>query len=166
MAALPYDIALIIDNQEKIVTESAHPSPERILQMITGFQMSAAMKAAIDIGLFTKIAEGNTTADALAIACDVAERGVRILCDTLSVLGFLNKANGEYSLAEDAAFFLDQNSPAYMGAMTDFILSTQQKAGFKILQPRSRMAGRCRKRTLRSTPRVRCGRYSHAAWPE
>ena len=117
------------------------PTPERIWQIITGYQMTAAMKAAVEIELFTKIAEGHTTTDAIAAATGSAERGIRILCDTLTVLGFLEKAGNEYSLADDAALFLVKSSPAYLGAVTDFILSPQQKAGFENLTAAVRNGG-------------------------
>lgn len=117
------------------------PTPERIWQIITGFQMTAAMKAAIELGVFTRIFEGNTTAGSIATACGAAERGIRILCDTLTVLGFLIKDRDTYSLADDAALFLVQHSPAYMGNMTDFILSPQQKAGFEDLTAAVRNGG-------------------------
>ncbi len=117
------------------------PTPERIWQIITGFQMTAAMKAAIELGVFTKIADGNKTTAAIASACGAAERGIRILCDTLTVLGFLIKHGSEYSLADDAALFLVQHSPAYMGNMTDFILSPQQKGGFDNLTAAVRNGG-------------------------
>ncbi|HQZ95975.1 MAG TPA: class I SAM-dependent methyltransferase [Pyrinomonadaceae bacterium] len=121
--------------------EGKSPTPERIWQMITGFQMTAAMKAAIELGVFTKIADGKTSTSSIARACGAAERGIRILCDTLTVLGFLIKNGSEYSLADDAAFFLVQYSPAYMGNMTDFILSPQQKAGFDDLTAAVRNGG-------------------------
>lgn len=121
--------------------EGKSPTPERIWQIITGFQMTAAMKAAIELGVFTKIADGNKTAAAIASATRSAERGIRILCDTLTVLGFLMKQSNEYSLADDAALFLVQHSPAYMGNMTDFILSPQQKGGFDNLTNAVRNGG-------------------------
>ena len=121
--------------------EGKSPTPERIWQVVTGFQMTAAMKAAIELGVFTKIADGNKTAAAIAFACGAAERGMRILCDTLTVLGFLIKVGGEYSLADDATLFLVEHSPAYMGNMTDFILSPQQKGGFEYLTNAVRNGG-------------------------
>ena len=117
------------------------PTPERIWQVITGYQMTAAMKAAIELGVFTKIADGNKTAATIAAATGSAERGIRILCDTMTVLGFLNKEASEYSLADDTALFLVQHSPAYMGNMTDFILSPQQKRGFDGLTNAVRKGG-------------------------
>ena len=121
--------------------EGKSPTPERIWQIITGYQMTAAMKSAIELGVFTKIADGNKTAATIAAATDAAERGIRILCDTMTVLGFLTKQDSEYSLADDAALFLVQHSPAYMGKMTDFMLSPQQKRGFEDLTNAVRCGG-------------------------
>ena len=123
------------------MTEGKSPTPERIWQIITGFQMTAAIKAAIELGVFTRIADGNKTAAAIAEATGSAKRGIRILCDTMAVLGFLQKQGDEYSLAEDAALFLVQHSPAYIGNMTDFILSPQQKRGFDDLTNAVRKGG-------------------------
>ena len=59
----------------------------------------------------------------MADACGASQRGVRILADSLTVLGFLRKRGGEYELSPDAAAFLDQNSPAYLGGALGFLLS-------------------------------------------
>lgn len=116
-------------------------TPERIWQIITGYQMTAAIKAAIELGVFTHIAEGKTTSAAVAEASGSAERGIRILCDTMAVLGFLGKSGDQYSLAEDSALFLNQNSPAYLGSVTDFILSPQQTRGLDNLTAAVRNGG-------------------------
>src|SRR5580765_208646 len=121
--------------------EGKSPTPERIWQILTGFQMSAAFKAAVELGIFTSIAAGNHTASAIASDVGAAERGVRILCDTLTVLGLLTKQNGEYSLSDDAALFLNRNSPAYIGSITDFIMSPQQKGGFENLTAAAKNGG-------------------------
>ncbi|HLA94933.1 MAG TPA: hypothetical protein VK612_04375 [Pyrinomonadaceae bacterium] len=55
-----------------------HPNPQPIWQVMTGYQHSAAFKTAIDLELFTKIAEGNKTVESLSKACGAAERGIRI----------------------------------------------------------------------------------------
>ena len=121
--------------------EGKSPTPERIWQIITGYQMTAAIKAAIELGVFTQIANGNTNASTIANACDAEARGIRILCDTLSVLGFLIKQGADYSLADDSALFLNQHSPAYLGQVIDFILSEQQRRGFDNLTAAVRNGG-------------------------
>jgi SAM-dependent methyltransferase len=111
----------------------APPTPERIFFAINAHQQSAALKAAIEVGLFTAIAEGKSTAAEIASRCGASERGVRILSDYLTVHGFLTKTEGRYGLAPDAAAFLNQHSPAYMGSAVDFLLSPLLLDGFKDL---------------------------------
>jgi ubiquinone/menaquinone biosynthesis C-methylase UbiE len=114
-------------------------------QVMTGFQMSAAMKTAIELRLFTRIGEGSRTAAGLAAACGASERGIRILCDTMAVLGFLSKEGNEYGLNETAAFFLDQNSPAYLGSTIEFIMSPMQMRGYEDLTTAVKQGGSSRR---------------------
>ncbi len=99
------------------------PTPARILETLNAFQRSAALKAAIDLDLFTHLGRGAATAGALAAACGGDPRATRILCDYLTVQGFLRKQAENYEAAPDAALFLDRNSPAYFGSVTDFLHS-------------------------------------------
>jgi len=107
------------------------PTPERIFFSLNGFQQSYALKGAIELDLFTHIADGASTAAELASRIGAAERGVRILCDYLTVLGFLNKSDGHYSLAQDTAVFLNKHSPAYMGGTTHFLMNDWQMGNFR-----------------------------------
>ena len=113
--------------------QTAPLSPQLFWDTVTGFQRTAAIKAAVELEIFTKIGEGRKTAAAIAGAVGAAERGVRILCDSLTVMGFLTKENGEYDLTDASAAFLDTKSPMYIGAMVDFILSPIQLRGFEEL---------------------------------
>jgi 2-polyprenyl-3-methyl-5-hydroxy-6-metoxy-1,4-benzoquinol methylase len=96
-------------------------SPERIFGMMQAHVQTAALKGAIELGLFTAIAEGNTATDAIAARCGASARGTRILCDYLTVAGLLTKENGAYGLAPDAAAFLDQRSRTYLGSAMGFM---------------------------------------------
>jgi SAM-dependent methyltransferase len=98
------------------------PSPERLMDAFSGYQRSAALQAAVRLDLFTAIAEGATDPAALAGRCAASSRGLRILCDYLAVLGFLEKEGGAYRLSRDAAVFLDRRSPTYLGSLGDFLL--------------------------------------------
>ncbi|HZI17882.1 MAG TPA: class I SAM-dependent methyltransferase [Pyrinomonadaceae bacterium] len=106
------------------------PTPERIFQTLTAYQQSAALKAAVELDLFTSIAEGHDTAAALSQARGVSERGARILCDDMAVLGFLSKQDGRYALVEESTVFLDRRSPAYVGAMAGFLVGPQLLEAF------------------------------------
>jgi predicted nicotinamide N-methyase len=100
---------------------SERPTPERILAAFSAHERTAALLAGIELELFTAIGEGATTAVALARRTGAAERGVRILADYLVVDGLLTKHAGSYGLAPDAAAFLDQRSPMYLGSMSRFL---------------------------------------------
>jgi len=104
-------------------TPSSQPTPERVFEVLNGYQQSAALKAAIELDVFTAIAEGNQDVGAIAHRCNAAERGIRILCDFLAVGGLITKQDGKYGLAPDAAMFLSRKSPAYMGSVHKFLLS-------------------------------------------
>jgi 2-polyprenyl-3-methyl-5-hydroxy-6-metoxy-1,4-benzoquinol methylase len=119
----------------------AQLSPELFWQTITAFQRSAAIKAAIELDVFTKIADGNKTAWAIADACQAAERGIRILCDTLTVMQFLKKENGQYDLNEMSAAFLSRKSQTYIGDTVNFIMSPMQRRGFEDLTDAVRQGG-------------------------
>src|SRR4051812_41927153 len=99
---------------------SAQPDPGQILQTLCAFEQTQALKAAIDLDLFTAIAEGATTAAGLAEKTGATERGARILCDYLTVHSYLTKADGAYGLSATAAAFLNKRSPMYMGGMANF----------------------------------------------
>jgi 2-polyprenyl-3-methyl-5-hydroxy-6-metoxy-1,4-benzoquinol methylase len=96
-------------------------SPERIFNSLNAFQQTAALKTAIELDLFTAIADGAQDAKAIAGKVQASERGVRILCDYLVIHRFLQKAQGKYSLPEESAFFLSKHSPAYLGTIIGFI---------------------------------------------
>jgi 2-polyprenyl-3-methyl-5-hydroxy-6-metoxy-1,4-benzoquinol methylase len=107
------------------------PSPQLFFQTINAYQRTEALKAAIELELFTAIGEGNTSASKLAKRCDSSERGVRILCDYLCIIGFLGKDGTNYSLTQDSAVFLDKRSPAYLGGATEFIATEKLTDNFK-----------------------------------
>lgn len=55
---------------------------------------------------------------------------MRILCDYLTITGFLTKANGAYSLTPDSATFLDRRLPSYVGGSVEFLLSPMLTQAF------------------------------------
>jgi SAM-dependent methyltransferase len=110
---------------------SAHkPNPAIIFENLNAYQRSAALKAGIELELFTEIARGNRSAEAIAQAVGASPRGIRILCDYLVISGFLTKNGKEFSLSLDSATFLDRNSPAYLGSVASFLLDPRLIAPF------------------------------------
>jgi len=98
------------------------PSPEIVFDTLQAYQRSVALRGAIDLDLFTAIAEGNHSLSAIAARIKASEKGTRVLCDYLTTIGFLVKKGAEYSLTPDSAAFLDRRSPAYLGSMANFLM--------------------------------------------
>jgi ubiquinone/menaquinone biosynthesis C-methylase UbiE len=96
-------------------------NPAPIFECFTAYQKTAAMQAAVDIGLFSAIAAGHSTVPAIAKACAASPKGVRVLCDYWTVQGLLLKSGDAYRLTPEAATFLDRASPAYMGSVMGFL---------------------------------------------
>lgn len=105
-------------------------SPAIVFETLNAYQKSAALRAGIEINLFTAIGEGHNTVDTLATVCNASPRGVRILADFLTVCGLLTKQDGRYALTPDSALFLDANSPACMAATVRFLLHPQMLEPF------------------------------------
>ena len=101
------------------------PSPSLFFQTVNAYQRTAAIKSALELEVFTAVGEGLETAPELAGRCKASEKGLRILCDYLVLLGFLTKQDGRYGLTTDSALFLDRRSPGYAGGVTEFLLSSQ-----------------------------------------
>jgi len=122
-------------------SQSQKPSPERVFGVLNAFHSSAALKTAIELGIFTIIAEGADRANAIAQRVNAAERGVRILCDYLTIHGFLTKTEDRYALTQESAIFLNRHSPAYMGTLADFLASEAHKRDFDALTESVRKGG-------------------------
>jgi SAM-dependent methyltransferase len=104
-------------------TTQRQPTPALFFETITAYQKSAALKAALELGVFTAIDGGTHSAADIARQCAASERGTRMLCDFLAVNGLLAKAADGYALTPDSAMFLSERSPAYVGAAAEFLLS-------------------------------------------
>jgi len=112
-------------------------SPELLMDSVMGHLRTSAIKAAIELDVFTAIAEGATDAAAIGKRTGAAERGIEALVNYLTVMGFLEKADGRYRLTPSSAVFLDRRSPAFLGDIHRFLaapemlkLSLADPAGF------------------------------------
>jgi 2-polyprenyl-3-methyl-5-hydroxy-6-metoxy-1,4-benzoquinol methylase len=106
-------------------------NPAVIFETLHRYQHTMALKGAIDLELFTHVASGATTSAELAARCRASERGVRILCDYLAILGFLHKTGGAYHLSHESAVFLDKQSPAYLGSAANFLAHPKMLSHFR-----------------------------------
>jgi SAM-dependent methyltransferase len=112
-------------------TAHSEPNPALIWDTINAYQKTACLKGAVELGLFTRIGEGARTADEIAARCGATARGIRILCDYLTICGLLTKGDEGYGLTIDSATFLDQRSPAYLGGAIVFLNNPTMLGGFQ-----------------------------------
>ena len=96
-----------------------------IMDAITAYQKTAALVAAVKLDLFTLVGPGVTTSEELSRKTQAAPRGVRILCDSLCVMGLLEKREVGYSLTLASRLFLDNSSPAAIGSIVDFLAAPE-----------------------------------------
>jgi ubiquinone/menaquinone biosynthesis C-methylase UbiE len=112
------------------IENNSEPSPQFIWDTINAYQRTAALRAAVELDLFTLIADGVDAATDIATRSGASARGIRILCDYLSVIGFLRKFDNRYQLTTTSSVFLNRKSPACMASMVEFLNSPKLMAGF------------------------------------
>lgn len=117
------------------------PTPNKIVNAMFAYRLTSALRGAIDLDLFTAIAEGEHTAEAMALRVQGSVRGVRILCDYLTIEGLLEKHGNEYRLAPDSAAFLDRRSPMYLGSAAGFLANPEMMHYFDDLAGTVRHGG-------------------------
>ena len=122
-------------------TPASKPTPERIFNAMVAFQETEALKAAIELDIFTAVADGANTAASLAAKTGASERGVRILCDYFTIKEFLTKKGNEYSLTQESAVFLNRRSPACLATMINFLASPWSRKNFGALAEAVRRGG-------------------------
>jgi hypothetical protein len=121
--------------------EEQSPSPALFFDTVGAYERTEALRAAIELDLFTRLAGGERTAADLAGACQASPRGVRILADYLTVTGFLRKHDDRYELTPESEVFLNRRSPAYLGGTVDFLLTAEIRSCFHKLTAAVRRGG-------------------------
>lgn len=99
------------------------PNPQLVFETITAHQRSAALKAGVELGVFDALGDGPATAAQLAARAGVPERGIRILCDCLTIFGLITRNDGHYAHTPTSAVFLDSRSPASMAPTIPFLMN-------------------------------------------
>ncbi len=101
-------------------------SPENpVFDIALAYQKTAALIAAIKLDVFTVIGAETLSLDDLASKTGASNRGLRILCDFLTVIGFLEKQDRRYRLTRISRTFLDDSAPLAMGKIIDFIAAPE-----------------------------------------
>jgi len=91
------------------------PSGQKIADLVWGFAPTQAAAAAVELDLFSLIAQGMSGASELAKASGTQARGLTMLLDALVGMGLLDKQKGRYALTPEAEAYLVKGKDSYMG---------------------------------------------------
>lgn len=94
-------------------------SPEYIFSVGTGFMAAKTLLAAVELDVFTVLAEAPATRDTLEARIGLHPRASRDFLDALVALGFLDRRDGVYANTEPAALYLDRRQPTCIAALLE-----------------------------------------------
>ena len=98
-------------------------TPDKIMQIGMGFWASKTLLTAVNMNLFTFLANQSMSGSEIKEKLGLHQRSLYDFLDTLVALGFLNRTglldNAVYSNSEDSDMFLDKNKPSYIGGILE-----------------------------------------------
>ena len=95
---------------------TAPVTPDRILKLGHAFRAAKTLLSAVELGVFTVLADGPLDLQAASKHAGIHERGARDFFDALVALGMLNRdASGRYASMPDTDLYLDRRKPSYVG---------------------------------------------------
>jgi len=94
-------------------------TPEKIMQLGLGFWGSKTFLSAVELGLFTELANGPLSAEQLTERLELNSRSARDFFDALVALGMLERQDGLYRNTPEASHFLVKNKHGYIGGMLE-----------------------------------------------
>lgn len=103
----------------------SNSSDNPVFEIALAYQKTAALIAAVKLDIFTIIGAEAMSLDNLVSRTGASARGLRILCDYLTVIGLLEKQNSRYTSANISRTFLDKSAPLAMGKILDFVAAPE-----------------------------------------
>src|SRR5688500_631902 len=94
-------------------------SPEAILQLGFGFWGSKTLLSAVELGLFTELANGPQDGDTLRQRLGLHPRSTRDFLDALVALKMLDRQGDRYVNTPEADLFLVRGKPSYVGGILE-----------------------------------------------
>jgi precorrin-6B methylase 2 len=105
-----------------MVSKSVNPatlSMDHIWQLGFGFWSSKTLLSAVELGVFTALADGPLDAEQLTVKLGISRRSAHDFFDVLVSLHLLNRDEGKYSNTPETDHFLDRNKPGYIGGILE-----------------------------------------------
>jgi hypothetical protein len=102
--------------------DSDQVSASAIMQLGLGFMASKVLLSAVELGLFTALADGPLDAEALRARTGVHGRSARDFFDSLVALGMLERdENGRYTNTPATDLYLDRRKESYVGGLFEMM---------------------------------------------
>ena len=98
---------------------SSSQTPENIMQLGMAFWGSKALMSAVELEVFTHLAQQPCDAPTLQARLGLHNRSARDFFDTLVALGMLERKNGIYTNTSETDHFLDKGKPSYIGGFLE-----------------------------------------------
>lgn len=93
-----------------------------IMRLGQSFQGAKTLLTAVELGVFTVLAEGPLDLAALRKRIAISDRGARDFLDALVALGMLVRdRDGRYANTVETGLYLDRSKPTYIGSMLDHL---------------------------------------------
>lgn len=90
-----------------------------IMQVAFGFWPAKVLLSAVELEVFTQLANSPADLHALTGRLGLHPRSARDFLDALVALGFLQRAGGQYSNSLATDYFLDKRKPTYCGGLLE-----------------------------------------------
>jgi hypothetical protein len=103
-------------------------TPDAVMQLGLAFWGSRTLLTAVEIGLFTELANGELDEPAIRRKFNLHTRSSRDFLDALVALGMLQRTDGNYRNTPETDAFLDRNKPSYIGGLLE--MASQRLYGF------------------------------------
>jgi hypothetical protein len=94
-------------------------TPEHIMQVGMGFWPSKTLLSAVELGVFSTLADAPADLPTLQSKLALHQRSARDFLDTLVALKLLERENGVYRNTADTDLFLDRAKPSYIGGVLE-----------------------------------------------
>src|SRR5258708_3140017 len=95
------------------------PQLDHIMQTGLAFWASKTLLSAVEMEVFTELANGPEDFATLTGRLGLHPRSSRDFLDALVALDFLERHDGKYSNTSSTGFFLDKHKPSYVGGMLE-----------------------------------------------
>ncbi len=94
-------------------------TPDRLMQLGLGFMASKTLLSAIELGVFTRLAEQSLNADELTTQLNLHPRSARDFFDALVALGMLEREDDRYRNTGETDQFLVRGRLSYVGGLLE-----------------------------------------------